>query len=65
MIEQRERENPHRPTVSYQGGWGWWAQGINPINDRLVCRIRKTPDEAYRIAERWANNGYTEPEVSE
>lgn len=62
MIQQRERENPARPTIS-KDRWGWWAQGIDPVSEKLHVKLRDTPAEAYQMAAHWADKGYTDPEA--
>ena len=59
MIEQRDRKNPNRPTVS-PGATStelWWAQGIDS-NGKLHCSLEYSINAAHKVANGWARYGY-------
>jgi len=58
IVNQFNRKNPHRPTVSKGDIAGaWWVQGIDP-NGRLHASLEWTLEAAHTVATGWAANGY-------
>ena len=59
MIIQRNRKNPHRPTVSpaVTSTQLWWAQGVDS-NGKYHCSLEYSIEAAHNVATGWAANGY-------
>lgn len=59
IINQHNRKNPQRPTVSpgMTTSGVWWVQGVDP-NGKYHANMAYSLTEAHTIATGWATNGY-------